>query len=73
MDKKKYNIKRVRERRIMTKKKPITHDPFAVDTCTHCDGEGEIHTDVYDLIDVTKVAYTNTEECEMCKGTGVDQ
>ena len=56
----------------MSKKKPISDDPFAVDTCTHCDGEGEIHTDVYDLNDVTKVAYTNSEECEMCKGTGVD-
>ena len=65
-------IKRVNERRIMKKNKPITHDLFAVKTCTHCDGEGEIYSDVYDLNDVTKVLYTNTEECEMCKGTGVD-
>jgi DnaJ-class molecular chaperone len=56
----------------MTKNKPITHDLFGVDTCTHCDGEGKINLDVYDLNDVTKVAYTTTEECEMCKGTGVD-
>ena len=56
----------------MTKKKPITHDLFAVETCTNCDGEGEIHSDIYDLNGVTKVAYTKSEECERCKGTGVD-
>ena len=57
----------------MKKNKPITHDLFGIETCTHCDGEGEIQSDVYDLNDITKVAYTKSEECEMCKGTGVDQ
>ena len=46
----------------MTKKnKPITHDLFAIEECSFCDGEGEI-----------EVSHNKTEECEMCKGTGVD-
>jgi len=52
--------------------KPITHDLFAIEECSFCNGEGKIQSDVYDLNDITKVAYTKSEECEMCKGTGVD-
>mgnify|MGYP001235384231 FL=1 len=63
MDKKKYNIKRVRERRIMSKKKPITHDLFGVDECDFCQGTGEVKC---------KEDENVTEDCEMCKGTGVD-
>ena len=45
--------------------KPITHDLFAIEECSFCDGSGEVE------VENTKHA-EETNECEMCKGTGVD-
>ena len=44
--------------------KPITHDLFAIEECSFCDGSGEVE------VENTKHA-EETNECEMCKGTGV--
>ena len=45
--------------------KPITHDLFGIEECSFCDGSGEVE------VENTKHA-EETNECEMCKGTGVD-
>ena len=42
------------------KKKAITSDLFAVDTCHYCNGEGQI--EVKDDI---------TEDCDICNGSGI--
>ena len=45
--------------------KPITHDLFGIEECSFCDGSGEIE------VENTKHSQ-EIEDCEMCKGTGVD-
>ena len=45
--------------------KPITHDLFAIEECSFCDGTGEVEVE-------TSSHYEETEDCVMCKGTGVD-
>ena len=54
------------------KQKPITHDLFGIDECVICDGEGKKTYDVYNLNDWSKVAYTKTEDCDNCNGTGIE-
>tara|TARA_B100000029_G_scaffold494516_1_gene558372 strand:+ start:503 stop:643 length:141 start_codon:yes stop_codon:yes gene_type:complete len=44
----------------MSKEKPITSDLFAVETCYHCNGEGQI-----------EVADNITEDCDICNGSGM--
>ena len=44
----------------MKKAKAITSDLFAVDTCDHCNGEGQI--EVKDNI---------IEDCDICNGSGI--
>ena len=44
----------------MKKTKAITSDLFAVDTCDHCNGEGQI-----------EVNDTTTEDCDICNGSGM--
>jgi DnaJ-class molecular chaperone len=46
----------------MEKEKPITSDLFSVDTCDHCNGEGQI-----------EVKNNITEDCDICKGSGMLQ
>ena len=46
----------------MEKEKPITSDLFSVDTCDHCNGEGQI-----------EVKNNITEDCDIYKGSGMLQ
>jgi len=49
----------------MKKQKPITHDLFEIDECVICNGEGWIEVK-------GKEHEERTEDCDNCKGTGVD-
>ena len=59
-----------------TKKKPITSDLFAVDTCDDCQGDGFIVTELTfsnDSFGKNVSCGERQDECDTCNGTGIIQ
>ena len=56
----------------MKKEKAITSDLFAVDTCDHCNGEGQIEVkdDITEKMKKEK-AITSDLFCDICNGSGI--